>query len=104
MLLPAIRSRYSSEAVAGTLGPCPSSTKSNLAKRQSPSSKKPTILLVGKYLDHVPLYRQEAFFGRAGLAISRSTLDSWVRQCGVQLQPLVDVDLDLPRFHGRLMA
>ena len=47
-------------------------------------------VLVGKYLDHLPLYRQEAIFGRAGLAIPRSTLASWVGQCGVQLQPLVD--------------
>jgi transposase len=47
-------------------------------------------VLVGKYMDHLPLYRQEAIFGRAGLAISRSTLASWVGQCGVQLQPLVD--------------
>nr|WP_309958148.1 IS66 family transposase [Variovorax sp. 3319] len=47
-------------------------------------------VLVGKYLDHLPLYRQEAIFARAGLAIPRSTLASWVGQCGVQLQPLVD--------------
>ncbi|MCR8958758.1 IS66 family transposase [Variovorax sp. S2] len=47
-------------------------------------------VLVGKYLDHLPLYRQEAIFGRAGLAIPRSTLASWVGQCGLQLQPLVD--------------
>lgn len=47
-------------------------------------------VLVGKYLDHLPLYRQEAIFGRAGLAFPRSTLASWVGQCGVQLQPLVD--------------
>lgn len=47
-------------------------------------------VLVAKYLDHLPLYRQEAIFGRAGLAIPRSTLGAWVGQCGVQLQPLVD--------------
>ncbi len=47
-------------------------------------------VLVAKYVDHLPLYRQEAIFGRAGLAISRSTLAQWVGQCGVQLQPLVD--------------
>lgn len=28
-------------------------------------------VLVGKYADHLPLYRQEAIFGRAGLAIPR---------------------------------
>ena len=47
-------------------------------------------VLVAKYQDHLPLYRQEHIFGRAGLAIPRSTLASWVGQCGVQLQPLVD--------------
>ncbi len=47
-------------------------------------------VLVAKYGDHLPLYRQEAIFGRAGLAIPRSTLAQWVGACGVQLQPLVD--------------
>jgi transposase len=47
-------------------------------------------VLVAKYLDHQPLYRQEGIFGRAGVAIPRSTLAQWVGQCGVQLQPLVD--------------
>ena len=45
---------------------------------------------VAKHDDHLPLYRQEAIFGRAGLAIPRSTLAQWVGSCGVQLQPLVD--------------
>jgi len=47
-------------------------------------------VLVAKFADHLPLYRQEAIFGRAGLAIPRSTLAEWVGSCGVQLQPLVD--------------
>ncbi len=47
-------------------------------------------VLVAKYADHLPLYRQETIFGRAGLAIARSTLAQWVGNCGVQLQPLVD--------------
>jgi len=47
-------------------------------------------VLVAKYADHLPLYRQEAIFGRAGLAIPRSTLAQWVGTCGVRLQPLVD--------------
>jgi transposase len=47
-------------------------------------------VLVAKFADHLPLYRQEAIFGRAGLAIARSTLAQWVGSCGVQLQPLVD--------------
>ena len=47
-------------------------------------------VLVAKYCDHLPLYRQEAIFGRSGYAIARSTLAQWVGVCGVQLQPLVD--------------
>ena len=47
-------------------------------------------VLVAKYADHLPLYRQEAIFGRLGLAIPRSTLAQWVGTCGVRLQPLVD--------------
>ena len=47
-------------------------------------------VLVAKYGDHLPLYRQEYIFGRAGVALPRSTLAQWVGICGVQLQPLVD--------------
>lgn len=46
-------------------------------------------LLVAKFLDHMPLYRQGRVFERAGMAIARSTLAQWVGECGVQLQPLV---------------
>ena len=47
-------------------------------------------VLVAKFLDHLPLYRQERIFERAGLPIARSTLAQWVGECGAQLQPLVD--------------
>jgi len=47
-------------------------------------------VMVAEYADHLPLYRQEAIFGRTGLAIPRSTLGTWVGACGVRLQPLVD--------------
>jgi transposase len=47
-------------------------------------------VLVAKFCDHLPLYRQEHIFERAGLAIARSTLAQWVGECGAQLQPLVD--------------
>ena len=47
-------------------------------------------VLIAKFADHLPLYRQEAIFARAGLGIARSTLAQWVGSCGVQLQPLAD--------------
>ncbi len=47
-------------------------------------------VLVSKYADHAPLYRQEPMFERAGLAIPRSTLGAWVGVCGVRLAPLAE--------------
>ncbi len=47
-------------------------------------------VVVAKYVDHLPLYRQEAIYARSGIAIPRSTLAEWVGRCGVALQPLVD--------------
>jgi len=47
--------------------------------------------VVGKYCDHLPLYRQEAMIEReAGVEISRATLDGWVIRVGELLQPIAD--------------
>ena len=61
-------------------------------------------VLVAKYADHLPLYRQEGIFARAGFAIARSTLGAWVGMCGVQLQPLVDALKDEILSHAVLHA
>jgi transposase len=46
--------------------------------------------VVGKYCDHLPLYRQAAMLEReAGLEIGRATLDGWVMQVGELLNPIV---------------
>ena len=47
-------------------------------------------VLIAKYADHLPLYRQEEIYGRVGVPIPRSTMAEWVGACGVQLQPLAD--------------
>jgi transposase len=45
-------------------------------------------VLVAKYCDHLPLYRQSAIYGRAGVALERSTIADWVGGCAVLLEPL----------------
>jgi transposase len=35
-------------------------------------------VLVAKYCDHTPLYRQSVIDGRAGVVLERSTLADWV--------------------------
>ena len=47
-------------------------------------------VVIQKYVDHLPLYRQEAIFARHGVALSRTTLAEWIGRVGLALQPLFD--------------
>ena len=47
-------------------------------------------VLVSKYADRLPLYRQSQIFGRDGLDIDRSTLTDWVGKTTALLEPLAD--------------
>jgi len=45
-------------------------------------------LTIAKYVDHLPLYRQEAIFQRHGIELPRTTLSEWIGRIGVALEPL----------------
>jgi transposase len=47
-------------------------------------------VLVSKYADHLPLYRQSEIFAREGIDLDRSTLADWVGAASHLLAPLVD--------------
>ncbi len=47
-------------------------------------------VLVSKYADHLPLYRQSQIFEREGLDLDRSTLADWVGKTTALLEPLAD--------------
>ncbi|MDR5804761.1 IS66 family transposase [Caballeronia sp. LZ001] len=47
-------------------------------------------VVVAKYADHMPLYRQAGIYRRAGIELDRATLASWVREAAALLQPLSD--------------
>src|ERR1700722_1984795 len=47
-------------------------------------------VLVSKYCDHLPLYRQSQIFAREGIELDRSTLADWVGAASALLEPLVD--------------
>jgi transposase len=51
-------------------------------------------VVVSKYADHLPLYRQSQILARQGVTIERSTLAQWVGAAAAELQPL----------HNRLLA
>jgi transposase len=47
-------------------------------------------VLVSKYPDHLPLYRQSGIYARHGVELARSTLADWVGRSASLLDPLVD--------------
>lgn len=47
-------------------------------------------VLVSKYADHLPLYRQSAIYEREGIDLDRSTLAGWVGGASATLDPLVE--------------
>ncbi len=44
---------------------------------------------ISKYVDHLPLYRQEAIYARSGVQLGRTSMAEWLGAAGVALQPLV---------------
>ena len=47
-------------------------------------------VLVAKYCDHLPLYRQAEMYAREGVELERSTLADWVGGSSRLLEPLVE--------------
>ena len=47
-------------------------------------------VLISKYADHLPLYRQSQILARSGIDIHRSTLADWVGAAAFHLKPAVD--------------
>jgi transposase len=45
-------------------------------------------VLVNKYADHLPLYRQSQIFEREGIDVDRSTLADWIGKSATLLEPL----------------
>lgn len=61
-------------------------------------------VLVSKYADHLPLYRQAQIYARQGIELDRSTLADWVGRAAWYLRPLRDHVLEELRRSQRLFA
>lgn len=46
---------------------------------------------VAKYVDALPLYRQQAILQRAGIELPRATLANWMVKAGALVQPLINL-------------
>ena len=49
------------------------------------------FVVVSKFSEHLPLYRQQDIFARHGIVLARSTLCGWLAQCAQRLRPLVEL-------------
>ncbi len=61
-------------------------------------------VLVSKYADHLPLYRQAQIYARQGVQLDRSTLADWVGRAAWYLRPLREHILGELRRSERLFA
>jgi transposase len=59
-------------------------------------------VLVSKYIDHLPLYRQESILGRLGWDVTRSTLCDQLIACAGVLEPLYRLMCDRVRLSAAL--
>jgi transposase len=61
-------------------------------------------VLVSKYSDHLPLYRQSEIYARQDVELERSTLADWVGGCSRLLEPLVEALRRYVMSAGKLHA
>ena len=61
-------------------------------------------MLVSKYADHLPLYRQAQIYARQGVHLDRSTLADWVGRAAFQLRPIRERILAELRSSTKLFA
>jgi transposase len=47
-------------------------------------------VMVSKFCEHLPMYRQQDVLGRHGIFVARSTLCGWMARCAVVLRQVVE--------------
>ena len=61
-------------------------------------------VLVSKYADHLPLYRQAQIYARQGINLDRSTLADWVGRAAFLLRPVHERLLAMLKSSAKLFA
>ncbi len=99
-VLVTIRPKYACRTCTDgvTQAPAPS----HLIEGALPSEGLIAHVLVSKYADHLPLYRQAQIYARSGLDLHRSTLAGWVGKAAFHLRPVVQRMADHLKGSGKL--
>lgn len=96
-----VRPKYACKA-CNTISQAPAQPR--IIDRGTGSARLIAQVIVDKYADHLPLYRQSQRFEREGIDLSRSTLADWVGRVSGTLMPLVEAIrqhvLDADKLHA----
>ena len=96
------RPRYGCRACEGAVVQAPAPAR--IVEGGIPTEALIAQVLVAKYADHLPLYRQAQIYARQGIQLDRSTLADWVGRSAWYLRPLRDHILERLRRSERLFA
>jgi len=96
------RPRYGCRACESTVVQAPAPAR--IVEGGIPTEALIAQVLVSKYADHLPLYRQAQIDARQGIQLDRSTLADWVGRAAWYLRPLRDHILERLRRSERLFA
>jgi transposase len=96
------RPRYGCRSCEGAVVQAPAPAR--IVEGGIPTEALIAQVLVTKYADHVPLYRQAQIYARQGIQLDRSTLADWVGRAAWYLRPLRDRTLEELRRSQRLFA
>jgi transposase len=80
------RPKYACRSCEGTVIQAPAPAR--LIEGGLPTERLVAQVLVDKYADHVPLYRQAQGFARQGVKLDRSTLAFWTGYAAAELKPV----------------
>ncbi len=83
-----VRPKYACPACKG--GVTQAKSPAHLIEGALPTEGAIAHVLVSKYADHLPLYRQSQILNRSGFDLHRSTLAGWVGKASFHLTPVVD--------------
>jgi transposase len=99
-----IRFRYAPKAKNSEAGVLIGKLPERVIDRGIPGAGLLASILVDKYQDHLPLYRQVQRFKRENIPIAPSTIEGWARQSLERLEPLYDCLLGDTKAMGYLQA
>jgi transposase len=98
------RPRYGCRSCEGAIVQAPAPAPARIVEGGIPTEALIAQVLVAKYADHLPLYRQAQIYTRQGIQLDRSTLADWVGRAAWYLRPLRDHILERLRRSERLFA